>query len=1011
MVLGAFKEGVKKLRTHIEEFKSDHKMASEAISEFIESDFCPWPFKPFCKIVWNGLEKDDQSGQKMLNLLEKISNSNEQSFEKLESMLSDFMNTSVKSEDLEEIGKIIRTSNESLSEALDHIHESIERLTKTSQTDDIKLVLDRKDLETYYDVIRNNIVNIRDSKVEELFDYVKNWDWQNRIGKPILLITGDPGLGKSWLAYRLVNELMSDGYDIIRITGPNIQRTFFLKETQVKDLKNLRKSVFILDDQGISFAEVNTRINQEDVYELIKNMTDMGQRFLGPLIISMREQTWENIVHGTKERNRISEPTLKKLVEKSEVLPLRTEDSVKVVESFYANPEYPNIPVNLKKKIAEKSMGNPMIVRLFLDQMLTDHGTHYAITVEDIEHIIGSAKYYSLRQILDYYLSNISDDQVSSTIAFLYYIVKKGFISIGYLKFLIKRIGENAIPEEIKEYISRQGAAFPLFKIDEYGLVMPNHDIIREVIIDLVEDIDNLESHIPKNKKDLLTGEIRRIRDIDFFSNITIKERTQNDFFNRYKDYIERTFKFYVDRLYKKEVESPKMVTSESAFDFFSLVIEFFRVPALETYEERTFGIYLGKGIWRKVGRSPPWNEEQQRADIVKSVLESITIEYGDLGAKILKQLHVIFQRLGFFFPKVMGSISHVSAMKKYYLKIFEIDIGRDGPFVYPQVWSCVKYLILKRIVTSAEMFQLKSVLFELLESSDQYIGEEVRLQMRTLIDMGEIDVDDYDKLLRFLRSENMDLVYRAVTLLNEIIERKANSQSIILRKNLLNSFNKSELRSLLFILLRSSDQEISYQSFNIFLELIKDDIMSLEETKLVKDTLFYMLALSFSDAVFVRSNVHAEIIQNERFWEIYESRRFWRSGQIETYENRRKTPGNISQKQVLIKTWKAVMKLIDMGLVTPKEALYLKEKFIDLVKSPDKQKSYVSNLPGMIPYAESVAREDSWDIWNLLLLLVDRYNILDIGEVEDLKHSSWIDMYPQFSSTSQLVPQRVGIQ
>jgi hypothetical protein len=65
-----FKEGVLKVRKTVEEFKDDHKMASEAISVVIES--MPEPFNKFSKVIWNGLEKKSDSTSKLIDILEKI---------------------------------------------------------------------------------------------------------------------------------------------------------------------------------------------------------------------------------------------------------------------------------------------------------------------------------------------------------------------------------------------------------------------------------------------------------------------------------------------------------------------------------------------------------------------------------------------------------------------------------------------------------------------------------------------------------------------------------------------------------------------------------------------------------------------------------------------------------------------------------------------------------------------------------------------------------------------------
>jgi hypothetical protein len=123
MVFQAFKNGVAKIREKVEEFKGRHKIASGAISHIIEG--LPPPFNTFIGIVWEGIEKQDDSGEKLLAILEKIENSNEDSFAKIEQKISDLIQHGAKQEDLQKVGDQIRTSHESVIVILDDLRSKL----------------------------------------------------------------------------------------------------------------------------------------------------------------------------------------------------------------------------------------------------------------------------------------------------------------------------------------------------------------------------------------------------------------------------------------------------------------------------------------------------------------------------------------------------------------------------------------------------------------------------------------------------------------------------------------------------------------------------------------------------------------------------------------------------------------------------------------------------------------------------------------------------------------------
>ena len=84
-----FKIKLLDLRKEIGKFKNNHTSVDISVSQIVNS--LPPPLNVFGTILWEGLEKKDNSAEKLLITLEKISNTQERDFfkilEKLEIMI------------------------------------------------------------------------------------------------------------------------------------------------------------------------------------------------------------------------------------------------------------------------------------------------------------------------------------------------------------------------------------------------------------------------------------------------------------------------------------------------------------------------------------------------------------------------------------------------------------------------------------------------------------------------------------------------------------------------------------------------------------------------------------------------------------------------------------------------------------------------------------------------------------------------------------------------------------
>jgi hypothetical protein len=154
----SFKDKIIKFRKKVEEWKDNHKMASQAVSAVIDS--LPQPFDKFFGIVWNGLEKQDRadSAQKLIALIEKFESINEQSFTAIISKLDQLLESQISDEDIRELGDKIQMSKEDI---LIVISENTEKLvteirdTRTKTVEDIKQLIEnaRKPIEPRINLI------------------------------------------------------------------------------------------------------------------------------------------------------------------------------------------------------------------------------------------------------------------------------------------------------------------------------------------------------------------------------------------------------------------------------------------------------------------------------------------------------------------------------------------------------------------------------------------------------------------------------------------------------------------------------------------------------------------------------------------------------------------------------------------------------------------------------------------------------------------------------------------
>ena len=129
-----FLDSFNRIRNKVEEFKSDHKMANTAISKIIQS--MPSPFDKFLGIVWNGLEKDEDSPKQILEMLEKFNTQNEILFIQQTQKISEILDKKPDKKDIIQLSEEIRNSKISIEKLLD---DKLAKLTSIAEMNSKKL--------------------------------------------------------------------------------------------------------------------------------------------------------------------------------------------------------------------------------------------------------------------------------------------------------------------------------------------------------------------------------------------------------------------------------------------------------------------------------------------------------------------------------------------------------------------------------------------------------------------------------------------------------------------------------------------------------------------------------------------------------------------------------------------------------------------------------------------------------------------------------------------------------
>lgn len=131
-----------------------------------------------------------------------------------------------------------------------------------------------EELQNYYRVEPNRLREIQNKELKKIIKWIK--DWHELKGKDIervLLITGEPGIGKSWFAYRVLEDCIKNSYYNIAVITRRQSIDSTIQKEDTKNLNSKEKVVYALDDRGITIKETSSPLTFEDIYEIIKSIS------------------------------------------------------------------------------------------------------------------------------------------------------------------------------------------------------------------------------------------------------------------------------------------------------------------------------------------------------------------------------------------------------------------------------------------------------------------------------------------------------------------------------------------------------------------------------------------------------------------------------------------------------------------------------------------------------------------------------------------------------------------
>ena len=369
------------------------------------------------------------------------------------------------------------------------------------------------------------------------------------------------------------------------------------------------------------------------------------------------------------------------------------------------------IPDNLEENFLKRVNGNPMIVKLFLLEILTKVSSDYTVTIQDINKIISDIHVYMIQILFQYYnFEWLDEHQFIAMAGFLHFLSNMNFISLGFAKYIIN--SNNLLKESINILkIPTYENKIPLFNMDETGLLRPFHNILREAIDVLVINpfLVNQDTNV--------SSSTRRIMD-KWFLNSTIdisqiKDYSYNNFLSAYQESINKCLENY-QRIISDSLQKSQ-ISNQILYEYLSVVRESSEKNIIELANvEKLIDIL-------------------SRTNAISSNYTNHTHE----------QILLIMIKLSLFDnPKTQ--------LKHWYLMLLRSQV----PETRVIAWLNIDKLISERIINSFDLIGIKPQILSLLEDEKREIGQWGWIAVKKLMGYHIIDNEDREIFLHLLSHE-----------------------------------------------------------------------------------------------------------------------------------------------------------------------------------------------------------------------------------------------------------------
>ncbi|BDC17639.1 hypothetical protein HS5_05290 [Acidianus sp. HS-5] len=383
-------------------------------------------------------------------------------------------------------------------------------------------------------------------------DIMKYLNGEGGLKYNFMIISGDPGVGKSWLGYEVAKELMGKA-QVFQVNSTNLDPGVFSLLTNLRNINANVPLIFLIDDKYLGPEQ--GKISLDRLTNLILSFKETHIKAF--LLITMRRNRLQLIREGLRDLDlkdviRDISPTQESLKELVKVRLKRLQD--RLGES-----------VQIEDKLI-KIGKTPLLISLIMDSLETCKDVKCVEEkVNSFSEGMGDVKKTMANMLLSefHYCSTYSEDCVSNEDEFdvlkfaLLKVASEGIPGITLLKIYNEYAGLWKIDQQplaigsVTDLLRFRGSAkdkinwvvnhIGFFRVDESLFVEPFHEVMKDAIDMILQEVEK------RNKElyDDLREEIEEIRRKSIENSIeTIEETLKKRILTRNYDIVFSTLRY-----------------------------------------------------------------------------------------------------------------------------------------------------------------------------------------------------------------------------------------------------------------------------------------------------------------------------------------------------------------------------------------------------------------------------------------------------------------------------------